>query len=102
MMAKILSDIGDTQASELEFKLAIKLAPDQALLHVMQAECMSTRGDMSEAINEYRRAIGIQPSAEALSGLADCLLQASDTIGAVKAARQASLLIRARAKRMFL
>lgn len=88
ILAKILNDIGDQQSSTQEFNRAIELKND-AMTHLIYADCLTARGNVSEGINEYRRAIAIQPIADAYSGLAEALLMVRDTIGAVKAARQA-------------
>jgi len=89
LLGRVLGEAGEREASVLELKRALGIAPGAAVIHYLYARALAERGDLSESINEYRRSIGLKPTAPALSALAESLLSAGDTDGAVKAARKA-------------
>ncbi|NJL71039.1 MAG: hypothetical protein HC888_05200 [Candidatus Competibacteraceae bacterium] len=85
LLARVLDLSMDEASAELEFKRAIAINADVAEAHYYFAESLFRRGEISEAVNEYRLAARLKPSDQFLSGLSQALLAARDIHGAIKA-----------------
>lgn len=89
LLARVLDSSMDEASAEIEFRRAIELKPDIAEAHLYYGDSLFRRGEVSQAVSEYREAARLRPSDLAFSGLSQALLATRDVTGAIKAARQA-------------
>lgn len=68
-LAATLTDAGDWSAAEREFKLALQLAPSNALAHQWYAAMLIALDRKQEALREIRRARELDPLSQPIRGM---------------------------------
>ena len=89
MLARVLDLSMDEGAADIEFQRALSLKGDHAIALEYYGESLLKRGEVSQAVDIFRKACAMSASCDAFCGLSDALLSSRDVAGATKAARQA-------------